>query len=247
VPDLTHNDGDSSADGFHEIQLSGKQLVFLFMATTVVAVFIFLCGVLVGRNVRNDRATDSADAMAAMASSAAAPAVQPSGQTAAPAADPPPPAQDADDGLSYAKRLQATNAPPERLKPPSAAPAANTPASAAPAAAVSHQSAPVTAPKTKMPPAAPAPAAKTTAGTGARLAGTWIVQVQALKDRGAAQTIAQHLVSKGYPAFVLDPDSGAPAIYRVQVGRYSDRQEAEQIARRLEKDEQFKPIIHSAR
>ena len=38
-------------DGFHEIQLSGKQLVFLFMATTVVSVVIFLCGVLVGRGV----------------------------------------------------------------------------------------------------------------------------------------------------------------------------------------------------
>ena len=37
--------------GFHEIQLNGKQLVFLFMAATVVAVVIFLCGVMVGRGV----------------------------------------------------------------------------------------------------------------------------------------------------------------------------------------------------
>jgi hypothetical protein len=28
----------SADEGFHEIQLSGKQLVFLFMATTIVAV-----------------------------------------------------------------------------------------------------------------------------------------------------------------------------------------------------------------
>ena len=39
-------------DGFHEIQLNGKQLVFLGMATTIVSVVIFLCGVLVGRGVR---------------------------------------------------------------------------------------------------------------------------------------------------------------------------------------------------
>src|SRR5258705_9616995 len=39
-------------DGFHEIQLNGKQLVFLFMAATVVSVVIFLCGVLVGRAVK---------------------------------------------------------------------------------------------------------------------------------------------------------------------------------------------------
>ena len=44
-------------DGFHEIQLSGKQLVFLFMATTVVSIVIFLCGVLVGRGVQNARGT----------------------------------------------------------------------------------------------------------------------------------------------------------------------------------------------
>jgi hypothetical protein len=35
-------------EGFHEIQLNGKQVVFLFMAATVVSVVIFLCGVLVG-------------------------------------------------------------------------------------------------------------------------------------------------------------------------------------------------------
>src|SRR6266545_8282498 len=43
---------DFDEEGFHEIQLSGKQLVFLCMATTVVSIVIFLCGVLVGRGVR---------------------------------------------------------------------------------------------------------------------------------------------------------------------------------------------------
>ena len=42
-----------SDEGFHEIQLNGKQLVFLFMAATVVSVVIFLCGVMVGRGVRS--------------------------------------------------------------------------------------------------------------------------------------------------------------------------------------------------
>src|SRR3954471_13412403 len=46
----------SHDDGFHEIQLNGKQLVFLFMAATVVSVVIFLCGVLVGRGVKAERA-----------------------------------------------------------------------------------------------------------------------------------------------------------------------------------------------
>ena len=49
MSELTH---DTADEAFHEIQLSGKQLVFLFMATTIVAVVIFLCGVQVGRGVK---------------------------------------------------------------------------------------------------------------------------------------------------------------------------------------------------
>jgi cell division septation protein DedD len=75
--------------------------------------------------------------------------------------------------------------------------------------------------------------------------GAWIVQVISLQDRGAAATIAKRLTGKGYPAFVLDPAPGAPAIYRVQVGGYPDRRDAEQASRRLEKDEQFKPLVRS--
>ena len=45
---------------FHEIQLSGKQLVFLFMSAVVLAVVIFLLGVSVGRGVRGSVASASA-------------------------------------------------------------------------------------------------------------------------------------------------------------------------------------------
>jgi cell division septation protein DedD len=70
-----------------------------------------------------------------------------------------------------------------------------------------------------------------------------VIQVHALKDRAAAGAIARRLLGKGYPAFVLDPSRGAPPIYRVQVGRYNDRHEADEIARRLEREEQFKPWV----
>ena len=110
-------------DGFHEIQLNGKQLVFLFMAVTVVSVVIFLCGVLVGRGVRFERATAEAGAGPV----ADAPIPQPSGQAAAPAAAPPgsdptaaaPPPPAADD-LTYFDRLEKPKAPAEQLKPPAA-------------------------------------------------------------------------------------------------------------------------------
>lgn len=213
MSELTRHDTD---DGFHEIQLSGKQLVFLFMTGTVVTVLIFLLGVQVGRNARieNPLAGDAADPAAAASPPPAA--ATPSEAIAAggpPAAEPPVPAAEPDDELSYAKRLQSDSAPAENLKPPPPAPAE-----------------------------AAAPTAQTQAGSRP---GAWIVQVISLQDRGAAAAIAARLTGKGYPAFVLDPAPGAPAIYRVQVGGYPDRRDAEQASRRLEKDEQFKPLVRS--
>ena len=78
---------DIQDDGFHEIQLNGKQLVFLFMAATVVSVVIFLCGVLVGRGVRVERAT-------LVDASAAAAAAETTPQQAPPVATPPPAGSD---------------------------------------------------------------------------------------------------------------------------------------------------------
>ena len=229
-------------EGFHEIQLSGKQLVALFMATTVVAVVIFLCGVQVGRNVKGDRVA-AGDAGDTTATAAAPPPASTPTQAAAssgpPAAEPPAPAAEPDDELSYAKRLQAADpAAGDKL---SAKPAE--PVAAAAARAPEPKPEPKAAPQTKQPApsvAAPAPAAASSARPG-----TWIVQLTALQDRAAAANIARTLAAKGYPAFVVEPPAGAPVIYRVQVGGYPDRDKADQAARKLEKDEHYKPYVRS--
>ena len=142
---------------------------------------------------------------------------------APPAAEPPAPAKETAEDLSYAKRLQSDSAPAEKLKPRTEAPAPRVPA----------------------PAPASTSATKAAAAGGTGRPGAWIVQVISLQDRGAAGTIAKRLSSKGYPAFVLDPAPGAPRIYRVQVGGYADKNDAEQASRRLEKDEQFKPLVRS--
>ena len=53
-------------ESFREIQLSGKQLIALFMAAAVVLIGTFLSGVLVGRGVRSQQeppiAADAAQA-----------------------------------------------------------------------------------------------------------------------------------------------------------------------------------------
>src|SRR3954454_16686186 len=102
MPGVAH----TQDEGFHEIQLNGKQLVFLFMAATVVSVVIFLCGVLVGRDVRTERGSEAENA-------ALNTPLDPSPQPAPSAATPAPTASDptkaaappAGEDLSYFNRL----------------------------------------------------------------------------------------------------------------------------------------------
>jgi len=247
-------------DGFHEIQLNGKQLVFLFMAATFVSVVIFLFGVLVGRGVRAERGSEAETA------ELNAPA-EPAPQQTAPPATPPPSGSDpttaaaappAVDDLSYFNRLQGTNRPPEKLKgaeKPAAAPlsgrtAAATPTSGQTAAVppVGQPAAPraVTPPPEKQSAGAavrdPAPG-RQTAADAPQGNGSYAVQIAALNLRSEADAIAKRLAAKGYPAYVMNPAVGTPQIYRVRIGKFESRREAETIATRLEKEEQFKPWV----
>ena len=93
-------------DGFHEIQLNGKQLVFLFMAATVVSVVIFLCGVLVGRGVRAERGTEAEAASSSTAEPAPQRAAAPATPTPAGSDPTAAAAPQAVDDLSYFNRLE---------------------------------------------------------------------------------------------------------------------------------------------
>jgi cell division septation protein DedD len=224
-------------DGFHEIQLSGKQLVFLFMATTVVSIVIFICGVLVGRGVRADGPNGGLAAFGAVAERQDQSAPSEQGETAeGPPADHPPPPTDElvrPDEFGYHDRLQAEAAPVEDLdlEPPkveapkeTAKPAPRSPASPAQARAT------------------PAGAAATAVAPAARPAGAWTVQVTALRQRRDAEAMAKRLVSRGYDAYV-DAGSGGVAMFRVRVGSFKDRQEAERMKQRLAREEKFNPFI----
>ena len=57
------------------------------------------------------------------------------------------------------------------------------------------------------------------------------------------KAIARRLSSKGYAAYVLTPATGTPSVYRVRVGKFQTRREAETIAAKLQKEEQFKPWV----
>ena len=115
MPELAHD----TEDGFHEIQLSGKQLVFLFGTASAVLIVTFLCGVLVGRNAQlnGSEAIDSPTASAPSPSTTPPTASADAGPRAAE-----PPAPPKEDELTYDRRLRG-NPAPEQLKPKPAEPA----------------------------------------------------------------------------------------------------------------------------
>jgi cell division septation protein DedD len=212
----------TSDDAFHEIQLNGKQLVFLFMAVVVASVVIFLLGVLVGRGVRAERGPVEALAQPA------APATE--GIIAAPAPGGAPASVGKED-LSYPNRLASANPPAETLPTPRPD-AADVPASASARAQLPPSSG-ETSPKRPV----------IQSREGGPASDGFAIQVAALRQRGEAESVARGLTTKGYPAYVMNPDAGAPAVFRVRVGKFKDRREAESIAARLQKEEQFKPWI----
>ena len=208
---------DDESRGVH---LSDKQLVFVFMAGTVAAVVVFLFGVLVGRGVQQARGPIADGGMAA------ATEVVPDG-----ASGEPPVADDAPrsgggglggDQLSYPERLGKTP-PAEQLKP----------------APPEVPDEPLAPPRT----AATPPAAA--AAVAASAPSLWTVQVAAVKRRDEADAIVTRLKAKGYDAFVFVPDGGdAVGGFRVRIGSYKDKRQANALAERLLSEEKrYKPWV----
>ena len=219
------------------------------MAATVVSVVIFLCGVLVGRGVRSQLGggVDNSPVTSVSETTPTQPATPPPAPTAGSdptAAAAPPPA----DELSYFSRLEKSNPPAEQLK---AAPERNAAPVEKPAPApVVKEPPPVKAAApapVKPAPPAPAPAKAAApapeASSGEPAGQGFAVQIAALNVRSEADAIAKRLSSKGYAAYVLAPANGTPSVFRVRVGKFGTRREAETMAAKLQKEEQFKPWV----
>ena len=71
-------------------------------------------------------------------------------------------------------------------------------------------------------------------------AGTYTLQVAALRREGDAKGLASHLRKKGFPATVISPQGDK--YYRVQVGPYSDQKSADTARKGLE-GAGFKAIV----
>jgi cell division protein FtsN len=264
-------------DGLREIQLRGKHLVSLFMASAFLLVATFLCGVLVGRGVRAQKEpamTPASAASGAVADDPTAPLVplQPLTKTspASPATTPPPPTEE---DLSYYRTLEGKSASPASAKPATGAARAETPTRptslaprqaavpvATPAAPIPKPAAKTTTapppqkaaaapPKTAAPSSAQKPAAASAAkpaevAAGADPAGSgFVVKIVAYRDKAQSEALAARLVRKGYTAYVVTVTGKGAPLYSVRVGKFKARTDADAAKRRLEKEEQFKPLI----
>ncbi len=209
---------------FREIQLSGKQLVFLFMCAVVLTVVVFLLGVSVGRDMR-----------AVSAQAAQMPGAAP------PAAEAPAPTETTPAELSYPQALQGGQDPSKIAPPPPAAeePAAEAPPS--PAAERTSHPAKARPEQAAAPP--PRPAESAPAPSAAAAASGWVVQVGAFTASGVAASEAAKLRGKGYPAFVFTEPAATPGPrYKVRVGPYPARADADRMLKTLA-TEGYKPLL----
>jgi cell division septation protein DedD len=235
-------------DYYYEIQLTNKQLVFYFLAGATGLILSFLAGVMVGRGVSGE-----GDLQAA----------QPVREERIVSEEPrpaPPPAED----LTYAKTLEGERVPeaaldrPRPTPPPTTRPTRRA-ATPTPAPATRATPAPTPPPTTRAaappttaaaaPPttAAPAPRptptpAKAAPAAGLGAAGTFSIQVGAFKEKSTADSLSQRLKAKGFPAFVVAPET-PDGLYNVRVGAFTTRADAERVQARLRQQEKSNPFI----
>jgi DedD protein len=228
---------------YREIQLSGKQIVFLFMSLVVVAVVIFLLGVSVGRGVRSPGAAEAAQGTAPTDTVATV--------------GTPPPTQTSPGDLKYHSMLQgqpgqaggSTATPPPAGPPPSNPPAQTDPVPTEPQTPPTPPPGPATT-SGRTAGAGPAQPAAGTSGRGVTppppspapaptppKPGGWMVQVGAFRSRENAESLVAQLKRKGHAATIVRNAAVPNAPHIVRVGPFADRAEADRAAAVLAKEQ----------
>lgn len=227
--------------GYYEVQLNNKQLVFFFMAAVAISVVLFLCGVMVGRGVRD--ATLAAGGNSIMSK----PPVGQSMKITVPPAD-------VRRELDFPKRLEAEKVDAE-LQSPASNPEkllasvkksrktrkATEPSAGAGSNTEAEKQASAKSNKSRSPSTPTKRAVSTDPGVIGAEQGAFTIQVVALRTEEAAASLVKRLKDASYRAY-LEP-GGSAGLFRVRVGRFESRVRAEQVAVQLREVEKFKPYI----
>ena len=228
-------------DASSDVTPSAKQFVFLFMAATVVAVVVFLCGVIVGRGVplRPVGARPPLGVSAGRFDARPA-AVEPMDRG---------PSAAASEGaeLSYPERLESDAPIDETFRPPGEEPTQTPPQPTEPPSTIGEplgDEVSLTTAAAAVPERVAPVASEPAAVSASQEVDGFKIQVGAYRAQETARQVADTLTGQGFPAYVLDPAADAPvAVYRVRVGPYADQAEAERVRQRLEQEQQFKPWV----
>ena len=197
----------------YEFQLDNKQLVLLFAGMIVILILAFILGTLFGRNLYSAK-TAEAPATVATAPGPPGPAPSPGGAAAEEGTAAAPVSPEEKEKQALVKELEAQKLP---SPPPGAAP---------PAPGKTVAAAPV-GPATKT--AKPEPALKPEPSPQpSSHAGPYCIQVASNQNPGEADALKAKLADKKFEAYVVKAEiPGKGTFYRVRVGHYKDRAQAD--------------------
>ncbi|MBM64471.1 MAG: hypothetical protein CL484_16100 [Acidobacteria bacterium] len=196
-----------------ELAVSAKQLVFLVMIAAVVAVVVFLCGVLVGQGM--PRRDSNAGSLGRLPDAAGRIELAVPGENS----DFQDPAGSSLQRLSYFERLHSSEPVAETFSQQTLLPARGA--------------------EPQLEEGAVSLARLADRPTGSPV----FLQITTLRVEAEAYGVVTELRTKGYPAFVEPLLDGPVAMYRVRTGPYAERVQAEQAQDRLETEELFNPWV----
>lgn len=196
--------------------LSARYLVLMFLMGVAACAVFFSLGFLVGYNERSSRTAPVTEQVTPPP--VVPPTVNPPLETAPPGAAAGPAQPKPSEETGQAKKTAPAASPPTSAQPPSSA--------------ATRPAAPATA--TAPPLAAP----------GVEVGSAFTVQVAASRNQQDAEKLVKELKARGYAVFVVSPEfaHANDNLFRVQVGPFATREEAEQVRAKIAK-EGFKPFI----
>jgi DedD protein len=259
----------------YEVRVGRREALALAAALAAMTAVVFGAGILVGRGMGRPAAAPPAvgspalGAAVAMPRKSEPPPADPAPKTAAaraeerltfyktltsPTTDLPPVGKPTiEEHLVPREELPAV-APPEAPAPapglrPAPAPSAARPAPERRIPVARAEPSPAriagrAAPRAAVPPPPPRPAA--VAPPGPEPGDQWTVQVSAFRSRALADELRARLAARGFDAYVLASatEEGRPR-YRVRVGAYPTRTEAERVAAELRTERGLNPLVTS--
>lgn len=209
---------------------SRGQMVLLGAAFTLASAIIFVLGVFVGKGIEGRRLLNKEEPLVKIP-------IKPSGESAAAPAAPPKteitfnePAVKAHSAGKAVEDQRAAGKPPERIAKAEAK---------EPPKPVENKAEKASAPEET--------GRKTDAAETADAGKIWRAQVNAYPDERSAKQIVDRLKNKGYNAYVTEVQNRGKNWYRVSVGRYPSREEADKVVEVLRSKENFPKAFAASR